>query len=112
SENVREVVREGPEGRAILTDLLPTPARSRAQKGPRPVSPGPRPRKPLGLAHQCLEVCHMAHFPKPFFRADRRLWYVQLDGKQHNLGPDRTAAFARYHDLMSRPSEPASDPRR
>jgi integrase len=43
-------------------------------------------------------------FPKPFFRAPRGLWYVQLDGKQINLGPDRDAAFASYHELMTRPS--------
>jgi len=42
-------------------------------------------------------------FPKPFFRAPRGLWYVQLDGKQINLGPDRDAAFASYHELMARP---------
>lgn len=29
----------------------------------------------------------MAHYPKPFFRAPRGLWYVQIDGKQINLGP-------------------------
>ncbi len=37
----------------------------------------------------------MSHFPKPFYRSTRRLWYVQLAGKQINLGPDREAAFAR-----------------
>jgi integrase len=41
----------------------------------------------------------MAHFPKPFFVKNRRLWYVQLGGKQINLGPDRTAAFRRYAEL-------------
>jgi integrase len=47
----------------------------------------------------------MAHFPKPFFRPARGLWYVQLRGKQHNLGPDRDEALRRYHELMSRPEE-------
>ena len=42
----------------------------------------------------------MAHFPKPFFRKPRKRWYVQLDGKQINLGPDKEAAFDRYHELM------------
>jgi hypothetical protein len=37
----------------------------------------------------------MPHFPKPFFRHDRRLWYVQVNGRQHNLGRDRDAAFRR-----------------
>lgn len=45
----------------------------------------------------------MAHFPKPFFRESRQLWYVQIDGKQHNLGPEREAAFDRYHELMRKP---------
>ena len=47
----------------------------------------------------------MPHFPKPFFRKPRQLWYVQLDGTQHNLGSDRDAAFAAYHDLMRKPRE-------
>ena len=45
----------------------------------------------------------MPKFPKPFFRAPRGLWYVQLDGKQINLGAERDAAFAAYHELMARP---------
>lgn len=45
----------------------------------------------------------MPRFPKPWFRKDRDCWYVQLDGKQHNLGPDRKLAFKRYHDLMAQP---------
>lgn len=50
----------------------------------------------------------MAHFPKPFFRKPRGLWYVQIDGKQYNLGPDETQALERYHDLMrNRPREKA-----
>ena len=43
----------------------------------------------------------MPHFPKPFFRKSRQLWYVELDGKQHNLGPDQEAAFTAYHKLMA-----------
>ncbi len=30
----------------------------------------------------------MAHRPKPFFKKSRSAWYVQLNGRQHNLGPD------------------------
>ena len=45
----------------------------------------------------------MPHHPKPFFRKSRRLWYVQIDGTQHNLGPDRERAFQMYHELMRRP---------
>lgn len=29
----------------------------------------------------------MPHYPKPFFRAKRGLWYIQINGHQHNLGP-------------------------
>ena len=47
----------------------------------------------------------MAHYPKPFFRAPRGVWYVQIDGKQVNLGPDKTAAFKTYHGLMQRRDE-------
>jgi hypothetical protein len=45
----------------------------------------------------------MSHYPKPFFRKSRQLWYVQLDGRQINLGPDRDKALRLYHELMARP---------
>ena len=45
----------------------------------------------------------MPHFPKPFFRKSRRLWYVELGGKQINLGSDRDEAFRQYHELMASP---------
>ena len=44
----------------------------------------------------------MPHFPKPFFRAKKNRWYVELDGKQINLGPDEGSARTKYHDLMAR----------
>src|SRR6202161_2699409 len=47
----------------------------------------------------------MAHYPKPFFRAPRGLWYVQIEGKQINLGPDKDAAFKTYHGLMQQRDE-------
>jgi integrase len=50
----------------------------------------------------------MPHYPKPFFRADRGLWYVQLNGKQHNLGREKKDAFHRYHELMHAPTPVAS----
>jgi hypothetical protein len=37
----------------------------------------------------------MPHYPKPFFRKSRQLWYVQIDGRI-NLGPDCNAAFVQY----------------
>lgn len=49
----------------------------------------------------------MAHFPKPFFRPKKNRWYVQLDGKHVNLGPDEAAAFRRYHEVMAERGKPA-----
>lgn len=43
----------------------------------------------------------MPHFPKPFFKKARGLWYVEIDRRQINLGPDREVAFRMYHQLMS-----------
>lgn len=57
----------------------------------------------------------MAHFPKPFFRAPRKRWYVQINGTQINLGPDKDAAFREYHRIMGAanddppPRAPAND---
>ena len=42
----------------------------------------------------------MAHFPKPFFKQARQLWYVEVERKQHCLGPDKDEAFRQYHVLM------------
>jgi hypothetical protein len=50
----------------------------------------------------------MPRFRQPFFRRDRGLWYVQLDGRQLNLGADRDAAFAEYHRIMANRSQQAS----
>ena len=46
----------------------------------------------------------MPHFPKPFYRKPRNCWYVQIAGKQVNLGPDKEAAFSRYYELMQSPT--------
>lgn len=46
----------------------------------------------------------MPHFPKPYFRKARKLYYVQIDGRQINLGSDREEAYAAYHRLMAEPS--------
>jgi|LSQX01.3.fsa_nt_gb integrase len=47
----------------------------------------------------------MAHFPKPFFKKSRGVWYVEIDRRQHNLGPDRDEAFRQYYQLMGQPRE-------
>jgi hypothetical protein len=45
------------------------------------------------------------HIPKPFYRKSRDTWYVEVDGRQINLGKDRDAAFQRYHAIMAAPPE-------
>ncbi|WP_437207149.1 tyrosine-type recombinase/integrase [Planctomicrobium sp. SH664] len=47
----------------------------------------------------------MPKFAKPWFRASRGVWYVTLDGKQVNLGPDQAVAFDEYARLISQPKE-------
>jgi integrase/recombinase XerD len=46
----------------------------------------------------------MPHFPKPFFKKSRGVWYIEVGRKQVDLGPDRKEAFRRYHALMAQPS--------
>jgi site-specific recombinase XerD len=38
--------------------------------------------------------------PEPFFRPKKNRWYVQVDGKQVNLGPDEAIARQRWHQIM------------
>jgi integrase len=45
----------------------------------------------------------MSHFPKPFFKQARGVWYVEINRRQHNLGPDKDEAFRQYHELMAAP---------
>ncbi len=49
----------------------------------------------------------MARSPKPWYRRERKAWFVTIDGKRHNLGPDRKAAFKRFHERMARPTKRA-----
>ncbi len=53
----------------------------------------------------------MKKFPKPWYRPGRGVWYVTLDGRQHNLGSDKDEAFATYAKLLAEPKarEIASD---
>jgi integrase len=43
----------------------------------------------------------MARPNKPWYREDRRRWYVTINGKWHNLGPDKKRAMQRFHELMA-----------
>lgn len=49
----------------------------------------------------------MKKFPKPWYRPSRGQWYVTLNGVQHNLGPDKDAAFAQYRQLLGQPGQVA-----
>ena len=42
----------------------------------------------------------MPRDPKPWYRKDRDAWYVTINGRRHNLGPDRENAFTRFYGLM------------
>jgi integrase len=46
---------------------------------------------------------------KPWYRKQTNSWYVQINGKQFNLGRDRSKAFEEYHRLMSGQSQTHSD---
>lgn len=39
--------------------------------------------------------------PRPYYRAQRGTWCVQIGDRQITLGSDRTEAFAAYHRLMA-----------
>jgi integrase len=47
----------------------------------------------------------MARTPKPWWRKDRRCWFVTIDGVRHNLGQNRKLAFQRFHELMAAPKQ-------
>jgi hypothetical protein len=38
---------------------------------------------------------------KPFYRKQTGTFYVQIDGRQIDLGPDETEAYQRWHLLMA-----------
>lgn len=49
----------------------------------------------------------MPHFPKPFWRADRQRWMLQLHpGEVLTLGAERDEAFRRYYEIMAAGSTP------
>jgi hypothetical protein len=47
----------------------------------------------------------MPRKPKPWWRKDRGAWFVQINRKRYNLGPDKKAATLRYHQLMAEPQK-------
>jgi integrase len=50
-----------------------------------------------------LEGFSMARPPKPWYRKERKSWFVMLNGVQHNLGPDKKEAQRRFHEMMRQP---------
>lgn len=44
----------------------------------------------------------MARLPKPWYRKDRKSWFVTIDGQGHNLGPNRKLAFQSFYEMMAR----------
>jgi len=47
----------------------------------------------------------MAKKPEPWWREDRKAWFVQIDGKRHNLGKEKKAAWQRFYELMAQPKK-------
>jgi integrase len=47
----------------------------------------------------------MARRRQPFFKKSRGVGYVQLNGRQINLGPDEEKAWERFYELMSKKPE-------
>jgi integrase len=45
----------------------------------------------------------MPRTPKPWWRKDRASWFVTINGKRHNLGPNRELAHQEFHRLMTQP---------
>ena len=50
----------------------------------------------------------MARPRKPWFRENRNAYFVEIDGKQHNLGPEKAEALRQFHALMARTPEKAA----
>lgn len=45
----------------------------------------------------------MARQPKPWYRKDRKVWCVTINGQRHNLGPNKKAAMERFRALQRQP---------
>ena len=47
----------------------------------------------------------MARTPKPWYRKDRKSWFVTINGKRHNLGEDKDEALQAFYQLMAGPDQ-------
>jgi integrase len=58
-----------------------------------------------------LEGLPVARIPKPWFREDRKTWFVNINGERHNLGADAKLAKRKFHELMAASdAKPAAEP--
>jgi hypothetical protein len=46
----------------------------------------------------------MSRRAQPWYRSDRKIWCVTINGTRHKLGPNKKKAFERFHELMRQPS--------
>jgi hypothetical protein len=51
------------------------------------------------------EGSSLARRPKPWYRAAGQAWFVTINGVQHNLGPDKEAAYDLFYQLMRQPTQ-------
>ena len=53
----------------------------------------------------------MARKPaKPWYRKSSNAWFICIDGKQINLGPEKKAAQRRFHEIMAQEQLPEPPP--
>jgi hypothetical protein len=55
----------------------------------------------LGFLHSLRWEVSIMRQPKPSFRKQTKSWYVQIDGKQINLGTRKRDAWNKYHENIA-----------
>jgi integrase/recombinase XerD len=58
-----------------------------------------------------LEGLFMGRRARPWYRKERKAWFVCIAGVQHNLGETKKEAFERYLQLMAKPQKRCVSPR-
>ncbi len=59
--------------------------------------------QPMSAGHnvgQNSQEAIMARTPKPWFNAERKAWYVTVNGKRHRLAEDKKEADKAFYALM------------
>ena len=71
--------------------------------------PEGRRSKPSGSLDSCstVQAWRFSHGSnaKPWYWKARKGWYVTIGGARHPLGSDKSAATARFHELMAQPQK-------